>query len=315
MHNRLLRAIASQPWAMSPDYVDAMLGIFEHRLAHGQRDPAEIEARIGGAKERKTASREGDIAVIPVRGVISNRASMIEDLSVGMGASAERIEQNIRAAFDDRDVKAIVLDVDSPGGAAAGTPELGAAIRSLRGGDKPIVAQVNGLCASAAYWIASGCDEVVATESSQVGSIGVITVHEEVSRMLEEQGIKKTTISAGKHKAAGNPFEPLDDEARANIQSMIDSYYSMFLSAVAEGRGTDKETVRAEYGQGRVLMAADAKRKNMIDRIGTMRETIERFGGRLGGSPRRERASSPRAVALERRKLNLAKAARCAATI
>ena len=310
MHHRLLRAIASQPWAMPQPYVDAMLGIFEHRMAHGQRDPAEIEARIGGAKERKTASREGDIAVIPVRGVISNRASMIEDLSVGMGASAERIEQNIRAAYDDKEVKAIILDVDSPGGAAAGTPELGAVIRSMRGGDKPIVAQVNGLCASAAYWIASGCDEVVATESSQVGSIGVITVHEEVSRMLEEEGITETIISAGKYKAEGNPFEPLDDEARANIQSMVDSYYSMFLSAVAEGRGTDNETVRTEYGQGRVLMAADAKRKNMVDRISTMRETIERFGGRLGGAPRRERATSPRAVALEARRLNLAKAAR-----
>lgn len=295
---------------MSPDYVDAMLGIFEHRMAHGHRDPADIEARIGGAKERKTAHQEGDIAVIPVRGVISNRASMIEDLSVGMGASAERIEQNIRAAYDDRDVKAIILDVDSPGGAAAGTPELGSVIRSLRGGDKPIVAQVNGLCASAAYWIASGCDEVVATESSQVGSIGVITVHESVAKMLEEQGVEETIISAGKYKAEGNPFEPLDDEARANIQGMVDSYYSLFLSAVAEGRGTDNETVRTEYGQGRVLMAAESKRKNMIDRIGTMRETIERFGGRLTGGSRRERASSPRAVALERRKLNLAKAAR-----
>ena len=310
MHHRLLRAIASQPWAMSPDHVDAMLGIIEHRLHHGQRTQEDIEARIGGQKANSVARKEGVIAVIPVRGVISNRASMIEDLSVGMGASAERIEQNIRAAYDDKEVKAIVLDVDSPGGSAAGTPELADAIRSMRGGDKPIVAQVNGLAASAAYWIASGCDEVVATESSQVGSIGVITVHEEVSRMLEEEGITETIISAGKYKAEGNPFEPLDDEARANIQSMVDSYYSMFLSAVAEGRGTDNETVRTEYGQGRVLMATDAKRKNMVDRIGTMRETIERFGGRLGGASRRERASSPRAVAIESRRLNLAKAAR-----
>ena len=307
---RLLRTIAAQPWAMSPDYVTAMLDVIAYRMQNGQRDSAEIEARIGGRKERKVSETNGNIAVIPVRGAIANRSSMIEDLSVGMGTSAERLDQQIRAAYDDRDTKAIILDVDSPGGSAAGTPELGDTIRSLRGGEKPIIAQVQGLSASAAYWIASSADEVVASPSSQVGSIGVITVHEEVSRLLEEEGVTETIISAGKYKAEGNPFEPLDDEAREYTQSLVDKYYDMFLAAVAEGRGTDKDKVRSDYGEGRVMLADDARKAGMIDRVGTMRETVERLGGRLGGS-RRERAGNARSVALEKRRLNLAaKAAR-----
>lgn len=303
---RLLRTIASQPWAMQPEYVDAMLDIVAYRLRHGQRTDEDIEARIDGRKERSVARREGAIAVIPVRGAISNRANMIEDLSTGMGRSAEAIERDMRAAYDDKEVKAIILDVDSPGGSAAGTPEVASVIRSFRGGDKPIVAQVNALAASAAYWIASAADEIVATQSSQVGSIGVITVHESIAKMLEEEGVEETIISAGKYKAEGNPYEPLDDEAREHLQSTVNQFYDMFISAVAEGRGTDPDKVRSDYGQGRVMLAEEALKAGMIDRIGTMRETIERFGGRLGGSPRRERAGNARSVALERKRLNLA---------
>lgn len=312
---RLLRAIASQPWAMSPDYVSAMLDVIAYRLTHGHRGDAEIEARIGGRKEKSIAEQNGSIAVINVRGVISNRASLIEDLSVGAGTSAERLDQQVRAAYDDPDVKAIVLDVDSPGGSAAGTPEVAETIRSLRGGDKPIVAQVQGLAASAAYWIASAADEVVATPSSQVGSIGVITVHEEISRLLEEEGVTETIISAGKYKAEGNPFEPLSDEAREYTQEKVDQLYAMFLIAVAQNRGTDKNAVKNDYGQGRVMLADDARKIGMIDRVGTMRETLERFGGRLGGGNRRERAGNARSVSLEKKRLNLARVARSAASI
>lgn len=295
---------------MSHEYVDAMLGIIETRLQHGKLEPEEIEARINGRKERKVAETDGGIAVIPVRGVISNRASMIEDVSPGAGTSAERLERDMRAAYDSREVKAIVLDVDSPGGSAAGTPEVANVIRSMRGGDKPIIAQVGGLAASAAYWIASAADEIVATPSSDIGSIGVITVHENIQKMLEEEGVEPTIISAGKYKAEGNPFEPLDDEAREAIQSKVDQFMNMFVGAVAEGRGVDKDTVRTEFGQGRTMLAEDAKRAGMIDTIGSMRETLERFGGRPEGGRNRQRAGNARAVAFERRRLNLEQAAR-----
>lgn len=302
--NRLLRAVASQAWAMSPEYVDAMLGVLSSRL-EGKLSAEDVEARIHPNREKSIANSDGSIAVIPVRGVISNRASMIEDVSVGAGTSAERITSNVREAMGDSQIKAIVLDVDSPGGAAAGTPEAADAIREMRGGRKPIVAQVQGQAASAAYWIASAADEIVATQSSQVGSIGVLSVHESVAKMLEDEGIEETIISAGRYKADGNPYEPLSDTAREHMQDMVDKYYAMFVDAVAAGRGVDKGRVESRYGQGRSMLAGDADEVGMIDRVGTMQETIERLGGRLEGGRQRQRAGNARSVALARRRLNL----------
>ena len=300
---RILRAIQSQPWAMSRVYVDLMVGVVEARLS-GKLHHDDVQARIGGRKEKAVAERNGAIAVIPVRGVISNRSSMIEDVSPGAGTSAERLDRDFRAAYDDESIKAIVLDVDSPGGSAAGTPEVAATIRSYAGGSKPVIAQISGMAASAAYWIASGADEIVATESSQVGSIGVFAVHEEISELLAREGIKETIVKAGKYKAEGNPYEPLSDHAREHMQAMVNSYYDMFVAAVAEGRKTDKRTVISGYGEGNVLMAADAKRAGMIDRIGTMRETLERFGARFDEG-RGSRAGSARSVPLQARRLQL----------
>lgn len=313
-HNRLLRAIAAQPWAMSADYVDAMLGVLEFRLQNGKLTAEQVDARLNGRREKAVAQSAGNIAVIGIRGVISNRASMIEDISASGGASAERIESQVRAAMEDEAVKALVLDIDSPGGAVGGTPELAATIREYQGGRKPIIAQINDLGASAAYWIASAADEIVAVPSAQVGSIGVISVHEEISRLLESEGITETIIASTPYKGEGNPFEPLGDEAREHIQGVVDRYHQMFVSAVAEGRGVNKDKVNADYGQGRTMIAEQARRAGMIDRVGTMRETLERLGaykddkpksGTRAGGPFVSTAIAGRRLKLEREKARL----------
>lgn len=277
---RFLRALAAEPWAIHPPKANEILGYLEARLSGQVSEPEgdDIEARIDPNRRRRTAQKSGSIAVIRVHGAIANRAGLMDGESMGVGTSAERLEARIREAVQDESVKAVILDVNSPGGSAAGTPELASAIREMRGG-KPIVAQVNALAASAAYWIASATDEIVATESSQIGSIGVISVHESIAKMLEDEGVEETIVSAGEYKAEGNPYEPLSPEAQEHMQSMVNKYYTMFLDAVASGRGVDKETVESEYGQGRVKLAADAKKAGMIDRIETLRGTLERLGG------------------------------------
>ena len=298
MH-RFLRAIAAEPWAIWEPKAQEILGYLEARLS-GAIEPqsGEPEARLDSRERRKTKQRSGNVAVIRVHGAISNRAKRMESESMGSGTSAEDVENEVRAAVDDESVKAIVLDVNSPGGSAAGTPELASAIRSLRG-QKPIVAQVNALAASAAYWIGSATDEIVATESSQVGSIGVIAVHEEISQMLEAEGVRETIISAGQYKAEGNPYEPLTEEAQAEMQRRVDAYYRMFVRAVAEGRGVDTEKVESDFGQGRVMLAEDARRVGMIDRVGTLRETLSRLGADDG-----TRAAA-RSVSLESKRVAL----------
>ena len=102
--------------------------------------------------------------------------------------------------------------------------------------------------------------------------------------MLEKDGVKVTLISAGKHKVAGNPFEPLSDEERTVIQERVNEFYGMFIKDVARGRGVSPADVRGGYGEGRALTAKDAKAAGLIDRIATVEDTLGRLLGRGSSS-------------------------------
>lgn len=308
MHN-FLRYLASEVWAVEPGKARQILAAIEARTVYGIEPEAHgTEARRGLAKkrEKETRDRRGAVAVIPVRGAIANRASLMDAESMGLGTSAERIEQEVRAAVADDDVRAIVLDIDSPGGAAAGTPEAAETIYQARG-TKPIIAQVHGLAASAAFWLAAAADELVASPSSQVGSVGVITVHEDVSKMLEEQGVKETVITSSNapYKAIGNRFEPLSGKARTMLQDRADQYEAMFIKALAQYRGTTQRAVIDGYGGGMVYLAEAARTRGMIDRIGTMRDTLERLGAANSSGGRKGRKSTD----IARKRLQLERAA------
>lgn len=272
---RILTEMASSLWAIEPDKF-ATIAAFMAQQARGEKlDASEIEAKIGGAKERAVAQQAGSVAIIPVRGVIASRMSMLGDISGG--TSAEALDTMIAQALADEAIKAIVLDVDSPGGASALIDELAAQIIAGRGG-KPIIAQVNPRSASAAYWISSAADEIVVTPSGAVGSIGVFAVHEDLSKALEMQGITPTLISAGKYKAETIDILPLSDEARAYVQADVDAAYAMFTARVAEGRGRSAAEVRGGFGEGRMVGAREAVKLGMADRVGTMAETLARLG-------------------------------------
>src|SRR6185312_8063257 len=185
------------------------------------------------------------------------------------GTSAEQLGADITALARDPSVSAIVLDVDSPGGAATGVPELAAQIRAAAQ-DKKIIAMVNHLAASAAYWVASQASEVVCTPSGEVGSIGVYMVHLDESQMYANAGITPTITRAGKYKAEGHSLEPLGEDARAAMKAVIDDWYGKFTAAVATGRGTTVKDVRQNFGEGRCVSSAQALKAGMIDRIATM---------------------------------------------
>lgn len=299
--NRLLQMIAAQPWAIWEPKAREILAYLDARMSG--LEPVQQESRLTKRRESEARKAPGNIAVIRVHGVISNRTPAADSMSMGRGTYAEQLRSTIQAAYDDPDTKAIVLDMNSPGGSAAGTPELGDVIAGLRGGEKPIVAHVDNLAASAAYWLAAQADEIIATPSSQVGSIGVIAVHEDISTRLETEGIKETIISAGEFKAEGNMFEPLSDEARSYMQKLVDDYYAMFIDAVATGRGVTKSTVLEDFGQGRVMLAKDALARGMIDRIGTLDETLLRFGAQRRSSGGNRTRAGARAIALETRRM------------
>lgn len=280
--SHLLAFARTQTWAIRPDYAQTLADVLARRAAGVRLSDWEANELLADARTRAASgstSAPRGVAVVPISGVLSARAGLMEQTS-GM-VSHEQVAAMLAAAEADQSVRAIVLDINSPGGTVAGTPELAATIRGL---SKPVVAQVSYMAASAAYWLAAQADEIVVTPSGEVGSIGVVRMHEDVSKAADNEGVKVTFITAGKYKAEGNSFEPLSDDARAEAQRSVDQAFAMFVGDVAKGRGVSTATARGEsFGQGRMLGAKDAVAAGMADRIATYDETIARLlgGGRV----------------------------------
>lgn len=215
---------------------------------------------------------KGKVVIVPLAGYISHKPSIWS--AMGFETSSEVFGQWMESLVANSDVGAIVIDVDSPGGTVLGASGITDKIYSLRG-KKPIIAVVNDLMASAAYFIGSAADEIVADPDSLTGSIGTIGLHVDWSGALEQAGIKPTFIYAGKFKAEGNPYEPLTDEAKKDWQNMVDDYYDTFVGAVARNRNITKSKVGSDFGQGRVLKADKARNAGMVDRIATMEQVID----------------------------------------
>jgi signal peptide peptidase SppA len=199
--------------------------------------------------------------------------NLFSDISGGV--TFEAIRQSVRVAIADPNIRSIVLDIDSPGGSVAGASECARAILEARY-RKPIVACCEYQACSAAYWLASCATEVIAPPSAQVGSIGVFTIHEDLSRMLDQLGVDTTVISAGKYKTEALPFAPLSAEAKARVQRQVNQAYGMFVADVAAGRGVTEASVRGGFGQGAVVSAADAMAAGMINRIESLDDCLAR---------------------------------------
>lgn len=296
----IMMALIGESWAIEAAKLQVILDFMVDQSAGVKYGAEEIEARITKTREQEVARQDGAVALLPLRGVIANRVGMLEDISGG--TSSEGFGRQFQAAMRDDKIKAIVMDVDSPGGPVFGATELSSMIFNARG-VKPIIAHVNARAASKAYWISSAADEIVVTPSGEVGSIGVLGIHEDVSGAMEKMGVRKTIISAGRLKADGNPYGPLEDETRARIQAKVDAEYDRFVRDVARNRNVGLSTVRDGFGQGDMVSSEQAVSEGMADRIGTLEETLQRFGASQFPSP-----SSPRkafAAARERRALSL----------
>lgn len=266
--------------------------VLARRIAGQTLTATELEAALT-KRDRLPQPSTGAVAVIPVHGVIVPRGNMFSDVS---GAtSLDMLTAQLNAALGAEAVDTIVLDIDSPGGSCAGCTEFGRELLKART-KKPIVAVAQYTMASAAYWIASAATEIVASPSAYVGSVGVYTIHDDLSKALEELGIKRTYIAAGKYKVDGNETEPLSDSALEHMQSIVDAAYSRFIGDISRGRGVSKDDVKTKYGQGRILTADDALAAGMVDKIGTLEETIARLMGAQKGTRAARAAVEPSSV-------------------
>ncbi len=273
-HNQINAFITGSIWPILPEKMDAMLAIIDSHAAGFRIDDATAEKLTAANRSRQSAQVQRNIAILPVVGVLSQRMGLMSAMSGG--TSTERLGREFDALVADSSVDAIVLDVDSPGGNYYGTPELASKVLAARG-SKPIVAVANSLAASAAYWIASAADELVVTPSGDVGSIGVLAVHQDMSEANEKIGIKPTYVTYGRHKAELNPDGPPSTEALEELQRQVDDAGRTFEKAVAAQRGTTAKIVHDTFGQGRTYSAKEAVAKGMADRIGTLEAEVDRL--------------------------------------
>lgn len=271
-------------WAIQESWLPNLIG----RHAVGRlKTEIEVDTKVveHEARQGGVAKVNGTVAVLPVRGLISQRSSLFQQIFGG--TSTESLGAQFDAALRSDQVKGIVLDIDSPGGTTYGVQELAERIFQARG-TKPIIAVANSLAASAAYWIGSAADKLMVTPGGDVGSIGVYCLHEDFSKADEQQGIKTTLVSAGKYKVEANPFEPLSEDARQALQDGVDATYSEFVQAVAKHRGVSATAVRGGFGQGRVVRSKEAVAEGMADRVASLSKVLDEMGVQRTGGARAE---------------------------
>lgn len=245
----------------------------------GERKRAEVMESLCAAygfdskAQNKPFAFQDGVAVIPIHGSLINRFGQCYGYVTGYNF----IRRQRDAAMADPDVTAIVYDVNSGGGEAAGCFELADESFALRG-TKPTISVVDSACYSAAYALASTSDQVVVTPTGGAGSVGVYTMHVDMSKMLEDWGLNITLIHAGEHKVDGHPYAELPEDVRADMQKSVDATYNKFVESVARNRNLSVEAVKDT--QARCYSADDALALGLIDSVASPIEAIRAF---LGG--------------------------------
>jgi signal peptide peptidase SppA len=267
--------IVNGPWAITPEMLLEIQGIYATHLRGEKINLPEVEARIGKplANSRMGTQIQDGVAVISMNGAIAKRMNLFAEISGGV--SSELVGKEITTALNNPDVKGIILNIDSPGGTVDGTQEL-ANIVAAASQQKPMLAFSDGMIASAAYWIASACASIhISGDTNPIGSIGVVAAHRDYSKSEEKSGVKTTEISAGKYKRIASQYAPLSDDGHAEIQEKVDYLYSVFVNDVATNRAVSVETVLADMADGRMFTGRQSIKSGLVDGIATLDSLVE----------------------------------------
>jgi len=252
-----------------------LLGIFLVLVA--------VVGSLGGVGTIETGGNR--IALIRVDGVIvagQSGFSLLGNVVTGSDDIVDQLEQ----AIADGDVRGILLRINSPGGSAAGAQEIYRAIERAREADKPIVASMADVAASGGYYVAAPCTAIYADPATLTGSIGVISIHQDLSGLYEKIGVDTQIIKSGKLKDMFQPSEPLSPEAREVATAIVEQVFAQFVDAVVKGRNMKREDVVA-LADGRVYTGEQAKANGLIDDLGGMHEALLHVGKLAGiqGTP------------------------------
>ena len=218
----------------------------------------------GDSKVLSLLTGEG-VGVLQIEGAIDDSHEIIKEL--------KRFEE---APW----IKAIVLRIDSPGGAVAPTQEIFDELQKAKK-KKPLIASMGSMAASGGYYVASACDKIVANPGTLTGSIGVIMQIANVEDLMKKVGVKGYSIKSGVNKDVGSPFQPMSPEGQAILQSLVDNVHGQFVNAVAKSRGMDKAEV-SKLADGRVYSGAQAKDLGLVDDLGNLEYAIDLAAKRAG---------------------------------
>jgi signal peptide peptidase SppA len=244
--------------------LEVILGVLMPRLQGEMLAPQENAEPL-----RRFEVTPDGIAIIPIMGTLVRRTMGLEALS-GLTSYAELSEQ-LMEAVSDPFIRAILLDIDSPGGEAGGVFDLADQIYAARQ-VKPVWAVANEEAFSAAYALAASAERLYVPRTGGVGSIGVIAVHLDQSQADEEEGLKYTAIFAGAHKDDYSQHKPLADPARDSLQKEVNRIYGLFIQSVARGRSMDVEALRAT--EAALFFGDEAKAVGLADKLGTFETAL-----------------------------------------
>lgn len=204
------------------------------------------------------------IAVIPISGTISLGRAL------SGGADSTHIIESIEAADKNPSVKAILLEINSPGGSPVASAEIAEAIKNA---EKPTVAWIGETGASGGYWAASAADMIVAHQMSITGSIGAFSTIFEAEELMNKIGLRQQTIKSGEFKDIGTPFRNMTDDEKAIFQEIVLDIKDQFVEAVAENRALEKEYVM-QIADGRPYLGTKALELKLVDKLGSQKDAI-----------------------------------------
>lgn len=222
---------------------------------------------------------DGNVALIKVTGPIVSQGS--DSFFGEKMASADDLTKLIRKANEDDKIKAIVLEINSPGGSAVASDEIAIEVKKS---DKPTVAWIREIGTSGAYWIASSSDYIIANRMSITGSIGVIASYLGFAGLIEEYNVSYQRLVSGKHKDMGSPFKEMTAEEEQLFDESLTQIHDYFIEEVATNRGLTKSDVK-KAATGRFFLGVEAKEMNLVDELGSRDEVLAYLEQEIGEEP------------------------------
>jgi len=262
--------VLTAPWAIEPAKLLEIQAIYATHLRGDKIDIGALEAKLGRplANEPAPYTLQDGVAILSVEGVMAKRMNLFSQISGGV--STQLATRDLLQAAADPAVHSIIMVFDTPGGTVDGTQAFANAIRQV-GQTKPVVALADGTMASAGVWAGTAANQVyIADTTTQVGSVGVVAQHVDLSGRDAMAGIKRTEVFAGKYKRIASDTGPLTKAGLQTIQDQVDYTYGLFVQAVATHRGVSVDQVLADMADGRMFIGEQAIAAGLVDGVSTL---------------------------------------------